>query len=181
MKDLKANGLWDNTVLVIYGDHDSGLVKNDSELPKFAVGNYDSLEFEQLKKSVPLIIHLPGGQMAEVRSEVGGMTDVTPTLLHLLGIDVEHPYMTGKNLLVGGERFVPFRDGSATDGEYWFADRGEGNLEGGKCYRMNDSTPVDAAACSILYSRAQQLYKLSDDLIWGNLLKRFKSEDNAGG
>ncbi|MFD1270685.1 LTA synthase family protein [Paenibacillus motobuensis] len=181
VKDLKDKGLWDNTVLVIYGDHDSGLVKNDSELPEFAVGNYDSLEFEQLKKSVPLIIHLPGGQMAEVRSEVGGMTDVAPTVLHLLGIDVEQPYMTGKNLLAGGERFVPFRDGSATDGEYWFADGGKGTLEGGRCYRMSDSTPADAAACSNLYNRAQQLYKLSDDLIFGNLLKKFKSEDNVGG
>ncbi|WP_162616047.1 sulfatase-like hydrolase/transferase [Paenibacillus lutimineralis] len=71
VKDLKANGLWDNTVMVIYGDHDSSLVKNDSELPEFAVGNYDSLEFEQLKKSVPLIIHLPGGQILDAIDSSG--------------------------------------------------------------------------------------------------------------
>jgi phosphoglycerol transferase MdoB-like AlkP superfamily enzyme len=173
---LKTSGLWDNTVLIIYGDHDNGLVTSSAEMHEFTGGYPDTLEFEQLKRSVPLIIRVPGGELTGTRSEMAGMTDVAPTLLHLLGIEMNETHMTGSNLLIDGERFVPFRDGSVTDGEHWFADGGDGTLDGGRCYRVSDSSLTDVSACAGMKERANQLLQMTEDIILGDLLRKFVAE-----
>lgn len=70
---LEAAGVMDDTVLVIYGDHEGIHKYYDTALPD---NNYE----------VPLIIHAPGMKGYEV-SKTGGQVDIMPTMAYLFGID----------------------------------------------------------------------------------------------
>jgi hypothetical protein len=77
---LKADGQFDNTILIIYTDHNK--------------------EFK-VDGRIPLIIHFPGGEQAgEINKNVQNL-DITPTILDYLGISIPR-WMGGESLLNGG-------------------------------------------------------------------------------
>ena len=102
IEDLKARGLYDNTMFVIYGDH----YAISGELPN---GDYYISEVSDKildrpftlfdSFSVPLIIHIPGMNYADTVHTVGGHVDVLPTLLNLYGIENDKAVMFGHDLL----------------------------------------------------------------------------------
>ena len=103
--ELKEAGLYDNSILVIYGDH-------------YALTNTDARIAEQMRSllgrdytifdvfNVPCIIHIPGSGVAETISTAGGHMDLMPTLLHLLGIEKTVNVTFGQNLLTAESGFV---------------------------------------------------------------------------
>ena len=60
IEQLKKDGLWDESIVIFYGDHDSGLMKADSEIAQFGGAKGEDLTFNQMKGEVPMFIHLPG-------------------------------------------------------------------------------------------------------------------------
>ncbi|KQN98988.1 LTA synthase family protein [Paenibacillus sp. Leaf72] len=100
---LKEQGLWDNTVLVMYGDH-FGLQpdKIDPEQFKTELGmTYDA---RLSRFNIPFIVHVPGGAKGgkgQVVEQVGGQLDMMPTIANLLGLKPEESGATlfGHDLL----------------------------------------------------------------------------------
>ncbi|WP_248630921.1 LTA synthase family protein, partial [Paenibacillus riograndensis] len=97
---LKQNGLWDNTVLVLYGDH-FGLQPKDvpPEQVEEALGiPYDS---RISRFNIPLIMHVPGMAQGKVVKQTGGQLDILPTLANLLGVSLKQEGFTafGHDLL----------------------------------------------------------------------------------
>ncbi len=102
---LKECGLYDNSIIIIYGDH-------------YALSNTDSNNTTRFKETfgrdyniydvfnVPLIIHIPGSGITETKTIAGGHIDVLPTLLCLLGITNDKSVMFGQNLLEAEHGFV---------------------------------------------------------------------------
>ncbi|MBR5445711.1 MAG: LTA synthase family protein [Clostridia bacterium] len=102
---LKEEGLYDNSIFVLYGDH-------------YALTNTDPLISSQVSDmlqrsytiydvfNVPMLIHIPGSGTAETITTAGGHMDVLPTLLCLLGIDEVRTVMFGQNLLTAESGFV---------------------------------------------------------------------------
>lgn len=123
IKDLKARGLYDNSLLVFYGDH-SAVPKIESEgLMKFLNIEYNDCDWAKLQR-VPLIIHYPGQQKGEVISTTGGQIDIMPTIANLMGFEV--PYALGKDLLNTQESYAVLRNGSIiTDRYIYFNDTRE--------------------------------------------------------
>jgi phosphoglycerol transferase MdoB-like AlkP superfamily enzyme len=72
---LQAEGLLNNTVIVIYGDHEG-------------IHKYYSTTLSDNNCEVPFIIHIPGLK-GSVIDKVGGQVDMMPTLAYLLGIEKE--------------------------------------------------------------------------------------------
>ncbi|MEL7567411.1 MAG: LTA synthase family protein [Dehalobacterium sp.] len=72
---LKAEGILDNTVLILYGDHEGIHKYYDTSLP-------------DNNKEIPFMIIIPGFQ-GLVIDRIGGQIDIMPTLAYLLGIDKE--------------------------------------------------------------------------------------------
>lgn len=95
---LKEAGLYENSIIVIYGDHYAltntvhEIADPVSELLDRPYSLYDVF-------SVPLIIHIPGMEQTKTISTAGGHIDVLPTLLPLLGIHNDKAVMFGQNLL----------------------------------------------------------------------------------
>lgn len=107
---LKELGLYDNSMIVLYGDH-YGISDNHNKAMAQVMGKeitpYDSANLQR----VPLFIHVPG-MKGGINHTYGGQTDLLPTLLHLLGIDTKQFVQFGSDLLSEKHNeIVPFRNG----------------------------------------------------------------------
>lgn len=127
IEELDAEGLLDNTVLVIYGDHDARLPRKDynrlynydkeedKTLDKSSPDyhDYDSYQYE-LGRKVPFIIwtkDMAGTKYNMEVTETMGMYDATPTLGNMLGI--YNKYQLGHDIFnVLGENIVCFPNGN---------------------------------------------------------------------
>ncbi|MEF3305088.1 LTA synthase family protein [Paenibacillus sp. GYB003] len=84
---LKATGLWDNSILVVYGDH-SGLkpqYNDPDELTRLLGIPYHEYV---TRFNVPFIVHVPGQTEGETIGQAGGQLDMMPTVANLLGISL---------------------------------------------------------------------------------------------
>lgn len=96
---LEKEGLMDNTVLLIYGDHAGVHKYYDDEIQNLPLeGDW----WKPYDHKIPLIIYGKGENGKDIKGEViskaGGQSDITPTVLYLLGIDTNAKFM-GRNLL----------------------------------------------------------------------------------
>ena len=101
---LKENGIYDNSIIVIYGDH-FGVVNNGEEYDLISDfvghGYYEGDIFR-----IPFIIHIPGMGASETISVAGSHIDALPTLLDLFGITNDRSVMFGQNLLTAKSGIV---------------------------------------------------------------------------
>ncbi len=123
VEDLKSKGLYDNSLLVFYGDH-SAVPKIENEgLMQFLGIEYNDFDWAKLQR-VPLIIHYPGQQEGEVISTTGAQIDIMPTIANFMGFDV--PHALGKDLVNTKESYAVLRNGSIiTDKYIYFNDTRE--------------------------------------------------------
>lgn len=125
-KNLKQAGLYDDTVVVMYGDH-YGISENHNKammkyLNKEEITPYDTAMLQE----VPFFIHIPHSniqqQVGNKVHEVAGQVDIRPTVLHLLGIDTSNDIQMGTDLLSPEhEAFIAFRDGRFVTNEVVYA------------------------------------------------------------
>lgn len=163
--ELKAQGVYDNSIIVMYGDH-YGISENHNKamsmyLDKEEITPYDSA----LLQSVPLFIHIPGSGEGKKMDEVAGQIDLRPTILHLLGIETSKDLQLGADLFSAEhEDFVIFRDGRFITDEYVYA--------GEVCYDRSTGEPLeDVAPCQPFIDRASLELKNSDAIINGDLMR----------
>ncbi|GEK90398.1 LTA synthase family protein [Alkalibacterium kapii] len=120
---LKASGLYEDSIVVLYGDH-YGI--SNMRNPRLAelVGKereewneYDDAQMQR----VPLIMHVPGAGNGKEFETYSGQVDMLPTLLHLLGIETDEFLFMGQDLLSGEhDNTVPLRNGRVMTEDYTF-------------------------------------------------------------
>ena len=163
--ELKAQGVYDNSIIVMYGDH-YGISENHNKamsmyLDKEEITPYDSA----LLQSVPLFVHIPGSGEGKEMDEVAGQIDLRPTILHLLGIETSKDLQLGADLFSPEhEDFVIFRDGRFITDKYVYA--------GEVCYDRSTGEPLeDVTPCQPFIDRASLELKNSDAIINGDLMR----------
>jgi lipoteichoic acid synthase len=124
-KYLKESGLYDNSIIIMYGDH-YGISENHNKAMEQVIGKeitpFDSTGLQR----VPLFIRVPGVE-GGINHEYSGQVDLLPTLLHLLGIDTKNNVQFGTDLLSEQhDDLIPFRNGdfvsskfTAVDGKFY--------------------------------------------------------------
>jgi arylsulfatase A-like enzyme/Flp pilus assembly protein TadD len=90
IRELKAKGVYENTVIVLTGDHGESLGEHGEKTHGFFIYN--------ATLHIPVIIRLPGGPSARTVSELITLPDLMPTVLSFLKIDVPSD-VQGRNLL----------------------------------------------------------------------------------
>ncbi|MBP1890844.1 phosphoglycerol transferase MdoB-like AlkP superfamily enzyme [Clostridium moniliforme] len=91
---LNKLGLMKNTVLVIYGDHTGVHKYYNNEIQNLPLpGTW----WKKVDHKIPLFIYATG-MKGETINTPGGQSDITPTILYLLGINTNDKFM-GRNLL----------------------------------------------------------------------------------
>jgi len=146
---LGRAGLLDDTMIVVFGDHDAGFAHNDALAATFGIRS-DVAAWE-LNDRVPFLIKWPRDASPRItgRSPIAaGQTDFAPTLLALVGIDPARLPYVGRNLL-GQPGDVPIVRpyGDWLDRANVFI-RGS-RAEYGDCYRTTDGLRVDASQCHV--------------------------------
>lgn len=92
---LKADGLYDDSLIVVYGDH-------VPVLPPFTAGTieYDPTSIQG--KEVPLIVKLPNDTAGHKYEDKGAHIDIMPTVLDLMGVQTS-TLMFGQSLFATGD------------------------------------------------------------------------------
>ncbi|QHM20049.1 Lipoteichoic acid synthase 1 [Bacillus subtilis] len=176
IEKLKEDGLYDNSVIVLYGDH-YGISENHNEaMGQFLGKEITPFEEVQLQK-VPLVIHIPGitNKKPQTIETVGGQIDIRPTLMNLLGIDTKDQIQFGNDLLSDEKLdFTVLRDGSFITDQVVYTD--------GACYDKETGKPLEETKqCEAFADKAKQELSLSDEIIYGDLLRFYdqKRLDNS--
>lgn len=166
---LRAAGLLDTSVVVIYGDH-HGFLGDPPELGRLlGIPARDEYRTLQVRKKIPLMIRLPHAEKAGVKTVTGGHLDIAPTILSLLGIRHESGLMLGRDLTQGQSSLVVFRDGSFTDGTTWYAHRV--GVTAGTCYAVSTGRPVDCRVAAEQRREARNRLEVSDLVVRGDLVQ----------
>lgn len=176
MEQMKQQGLWENTILILYGDHDNS-IKDKPGYEQLLGRELSELDMEQIMNQVPLLIRLPDGAYGgSVYSEAAGMMNLAPSVLHLLGISSEPYYWIGTSLFDEQERLIPLRSGAFSTRDVYYLPSENHRFEHGVCYSLETRQPIDVQACSEGYIEAQTMLDVSDKVILYNLLQEFKSD-----
>lgn len=164
--ELQKSGLYDNSMLVFYGDH-YGISENHNKAMEQIIGKeitpYESTNLQR----VPLIIHVPGMQ-GGINHTYGGQIDLLPTLLHLLGIDSQNYVHFGTDLLSKEHNnVVTFRNGDYVTPTIYAIDE--------KFYDATTGLPLDddnQLEKAIEYKKeVDKKLQLSDKVVNGDLLR----------
>ena len=180
LDNMETEGLLDNTVIVIYGDHDARISKKNYEY----MYNYDPVtdsilksndnryvEFNdydyEISKNVPLIIWSKDLEEAKIINTPMGMIDVLPTLGNMLNI--YNNYSLGNDIMniTDNENVVVFKDGSYLTNKIYYS------------ARNNEAYTISTGVISEDYisknsEYANKILDISDKIISYNLLKDLK-------
>jgi phosphoglycerol transferase MdoB-like AlkP superfamily enzyme len=110
---LKEKEMWEDAVLVVYGDHFGFHDSTPIEEQQLAAELMGIPSFTKVQMfNVPLVIRAPG-LPSEVFHNTGGQIDMLPTLGNLLGLDLTKQIMFGQDLvnyqhnLIGQRTYLP--------------------------------------------------------------------------
>lgn len=177
INDLDVAGILDDTVIVIYGDHDAKLKKSeflrfynydyetdsvkDKDDPDYISVDYFSYE---INRKVPFIIWTKDKKYQEEVTKVMGMYDVLPTLGNMFGFSSE--YALGHDIFSIDENVVIFPDGNwITNKMYYSQSKEEGKL-------LNQSDTVSVEYIEKYNKIAEDAISVSDSIIVYDLIKK---------
>ena len=184
VNELDSEGLLDNTVLVIYGDHDAKIAKKeykyfynydfetgevyDKEDERYV--NVDYYNYE-LNRKVPFIIWTKDSKDSKLLNQkvdkVMGMYDAMPTLANMFNFD--YKYGLGHDIFSVNENIVVFPNGNwVTDKMYYNAQKEE--------YLLLKDSVVNDEEIENNKAYANKLLEVSDAIIVYDLEAGEKNE-----
>lgn len=180
IEKLDKEGLLENTVLIIYGDHDARLEYNDYNL----LYNYDPISDRilteedegyvtynkytyELDKKVPFIVWTKDQSFNLTVDTPMGMIDVLPTIGNMLGI--ESPYQLGTDIFsIEEDNMVVFIDGSFLTSKIYY------NGSKGELYFINNNEPIIEDYIKQHVDKSSKIIEISNNIISYDLIKEVK-------
>ncbi|MDR0690613.1 MAG: LTA synthase family protein [Streptococcaceae bacterium] len=189
---LKASGLYDDSMIIIYGDHYGISNKRNPNLASLLDkdpeiwNDYDNAMLQR----VPLMFHVPKtdipGRTEEkgadyINHTFGGEVDVLPTLLHLLGVETKQYLQLGQDLLSPNrDQVVSFRNKSFITPDYTVLDSKIYITQGEQAGALVEN-PTAETENTIDQLRQKVNNQLAvSDLITTKDLLRFYGQDESG-
>lgn len=118
LDQLEKDGTLDNSIVVLYGDHNAIPKEYIDQLYKLEnINNASDLDWYELQK-VPMLIHFPKDANKGVNHTYSGQMDLYPTLANLFDFNLKYSF--GKDILNPSSQNVIFRNGSFTDGSIFY-------------------------------------------------------------
>jgi phosphoglycerol transferase MdoB-like AlkP superfamily enzyme len=127
---LKQDGLWDDSVIILYGDHFGVRPYGSTPIPltsaeKRAIPRVMGRQPQADDMfTIPFIVHIPGQTAPQVVDTVHGQVDIMPTVADLLGVDLSKTPHIGASLFDDRPRTVSIRyyapDGTFLTNTDWF-------------------------------------------------------------
>ncbi len=182
---LEDNGLMENTIFVLYGDHDARLPKKDynryynydaatdTVKKEGDEGYFDFDDYQyELNRKVPFIIWTPdmkGTKLNQKNENVMGMYDVMPTLGNMLGF--KNKYALGHDIFnIKDKNIVVFPNGNWVTNTMYYNSQKEEYLS-----LKEEATSENYIEENNKY--AEKLLKVSDDIVVFDLLKKQEEQE----
>ncbi|MFX3634311.1 MAG: LTA synthase family protein [Candidatus Pristimantibacillus sp.] len=168
IEDLKKRGIWDNSVVLFYGDHQGlplySLSTDEKDLMEGLLGReYGYTDMF----NIPLIMSAPGVSYPAVIDKTGGQVDILPTVTNLVGVSLQDQIHFGEDLLNQNKNVLPMRHflptGSFINDTNMFLP-GIG-YEDGTNYQLSDNNINNNGSTEEQYNRALKLLNLSDNYV----------------
>ncbi|MFC7678685.1 LTA synthase family protein [Paenibacillus sp. GCM10028914] len=166
---LKKDGIWENSLVLIYGDHQGlpiySLDNDDKELMQEIYGReYTSADMI----NVPLIIHGENYIEPDVMEQIGGQVDILPTIANLTGVSMSDQLHFGQDLLNQKDKnLLPERyylpSGSFINNTTLFVPGND--FEDGTSQPLPGKTEAQTEASRDEFDRALELLHLSDSYL----------------
>lgn len=167
---LKERGLYDDSVIMIYGDH-YGISENHNKAMEQLLGEpITAAKFTDLN-ATGFWLKAPGVE-PEVDETYAGQVDVMPTLLHLMGIDTKNYLMLGTDMLSKDHNdVIPFRNGDFVTSDYKFVN--------GKAFSNKDNQPLEQPPADLEKNKRQVEtdLEMSDKVLNGDLFRFYDNPD----
>jgi len=167
--DLKSSGLWDDSIVILYGDHQGlpvySMSNDERELMRELIGHeYGYADMF----NIPFIMHVPGVTYPSVSEQTGGQVDILPTVANLIGASLDNQLHFGQDLLNSDSNVLPMRHFLPTGSIVMDT----GVFIPGNDYEDGTNYPFDGAelpegygASRDEYERALELLNLSDSYV----------------
>lgn len=176
IEDLKEAGLYENTVIALYGDHhglNCGMEDVSERVSSFLGRMYDYDEM----LNIPMIIHIPGSNINETIGTTGGQIDFMPTIANIMGLELDETFILGQDLANAEEGFVAFTtylfEGSFAVNDVIFQISREEIFEGSRAWRIGTNETVDASLYREEYDKALLLKKTSKEILEQDLIANY--------
>jgi len=186
LNNLDEKGLLDDTIVVIYGDHDCKL--KQSEFRKLyeseyyesvlidkddTVGVIDNFTYE-INRKVPFIIwskDIKNSKYTKEVTEVMGMIDIMPTLANMLG--VKPKYALGNDIFSVKENVVVFPDGN------WLTNKVYYNSSSGEFRQLDLETSIELDYIEKNNTYSENLISISNSIITYDLIKAYETGEET--
>lgn len=173
IQDLKDKGVYEDTVIALYGDHhglNATMSENKERMTEFLGKDYD---FDEMFK-VPLIVHIPGSGLKKTVSTTGGQIDFLPTIANMFDIKIPQPYVLGRDLLNSKDGFVAFTvylfEGSFVKNNVMFEISREKLFEGSRAWNIDTGEQLDIEQFEDDYKQAIKLKDSSQYILKNDLM-----------
>lgn len=172
---LKENGLYDNSVIVLYGDHYALNCKLDDIHQRMTEYLGYDYNFDEMLK-IPLMIHIPGENIQSTQTISGGQIDFLPTVANIMGVDIKNPYIMGRDLLNSTEGFSAFVTflfrGSFVSEDVMFQYSEEDIFEESRAWNVRTYENVNIEGYQDENTRARNVLDASKYILDNNLIVR---------
>lgn len=175
IEELKANGMYDNSVIVFYGDH-HGLISSDEESKKIMEDVLGKPYLSDEMLHIPMLIHVPGSGVNETVKTIGTQIDFLPTIMNIMGITNDNYLIFGKDLnnTPVEDSYAAFQIyatyGSFINDKYIFEMSNDYVFENSKAYDRKTYAPVDVNLCLSMYNKVREDFKKAKFVMDNNLL-----------
>ena len=176
---LKASGLYENSIIVLYGDHYGISNSRNPDLASLIGKNsetWSSYDNAMLQR-VPYMVVVPSMTSGKIINTYGGQIDILPTLEHLLGIDSSKFIQVGQDLLSSQhQQIVTFRSTNnfvtpkytSYSGRTYYTETGQ---------ELTNPDQTTQAELETIKNAANTQLKISDAVQTGDLLRFYKGND----
>ncbi|MDR2832307.1 MAG: LTA synthase family protein [Streptococcaceae bacterium] len=173
---LKDSGLYNKSVIVLYGDHYGISNSRNKDLAPLLGKDpttWDSYDNAMLQR-VPYMIHMPGYGKGFIDHTYGGQVDALPTLLHLLGVDTKKYLQLGQDLFSSKhQEIVAFRNGNVITPEFTILGEDVYDTKTGE--KITNPTAEQQTKIQQARAAVKKQLAVSDQITNGDLL-RFYNE-----
>ncbi|NLC48284.1 MAG: LTA synthase family protein, partial [Tenericutes bacterium] len=172
---LKSNKLNENTIVVLYGDHESKLSKKEfnrlynydpvtDSLISDEDENYVNLDnyAYDLLKNTPLIIWSGDKKLSKEVNYVMGMYDVLPTIANMFGF--KEKYSLGNDIFSNNEKIVVFPNGNVLTNNVYY------NSLNDEYITLRD-TPIESDYIEKIKKYANNILDVSNGIVVHDLIK----------
>lgn len=181
-EDVENGSFADDTVFILYGDHEARLAKSqfdllynydpktDERIPENDENYYslDNYKYDLLKNT-PLIIWTKDKKFQKEITDVMGMYDILPTVANMFGF--EEKYALGHDIFSDNEKIVVFPNGNVLTNKVYYS-----NLNNN--YVVLTDETMDEDYITRISSNAEKILDVSNGIIRHDLIK--KEADKIG-